>query len=51
MHDRKILAPAVQSALLVCLLLSGCSIPEEHRDALDNIEWDAASVEPEYLTE
>ena len=51
MHDRKILAPAVLSALLVCLLLSGCSIPEERRDALDNIEWDAASVEPEYLTE
>lgn len=51
MHYRKIFAPAVLSALLVCLFLSGCSIPEERRDALDNIEWDATSVEPEYLTE
>ena len=51
MHDRKILAPAVLSALLVCLLLLGCSIPEERKDAIDNIEWDATSVEPEYLTE
>lgn len=51
MHYRKIFAPAVLSALLVCLHFSGCSLPEERRDALDNIEWDAASVEPEYLTE
>ena len=50
MHYRKIFAPAVLSALLVCLHFSGCSLPEERRDALDNIEWDAASVEPEYLT-
>lgn len=51
MHDKKIFAPAVLSALLVCLLLSECSITEERRDALDKVEWDAASVEPEYLTE
>lgn len=51
MRDKNVFVPFLLILLLVCSLFTACSAKADPAGALPDAAWDAASAEPEYLTQ